>query len=673
MGIKNLPLQLNEAGKIKIGIKGKEATSENGKSFRMPQKLDHFRLVTTERDENGDFIIDANLQDKIITAGTGILNAEGNLVGIPIRLLYDGIDENFPSQYACYASGKLICSGNGEISTRRIDDFKKEHPCPCPRIAQGYEGKDKCKPMGKLTCIIDEAGLFGQAHTFRTTSMNSVVGITGGLKLLLASTKGRLAGLPLMLTLNAKHTSTPTGVQTLVYVVSVCYRGNMSALRQEVLMMIAQENQYQIGMDIPINPDHATVGIQPGSEEEQEFVEEFFPDAVVITESTKAAIKTATKEDVSNGTKQEQEQKTEQSEGCEESGQGNQVSDGSTGQDEDENDTATNDGNGTGGKCILKGRLLTEQGDNSSYAVLYNRFMVLLQDDKREEAAKMANRLTVKYLKTWFRKEQPGVVLPEGIKKPELLIELQKILDSVGQVLSHEAPVQIEPDPPIDMEDTGDTGDTIETVKAETGKADETEERHPFLVTLEAMESQKDVADAVSGFFHPVPINKTLGIPALIDLVAKEILLWATKKKDQPQPAQPGQGGVVFEHTEPPVPEPGHDQEPTEKPVTETLPLSRVAAPIDAPAIKKYPREFDAESGPVRKDQLRYLVQLKANLERQKLLVSTPQAWLVCVSYFLGEDNKPIDTAKNLTSAQCDTFIEMLELQLEKQEELIPF
>jgi len=651
MGIKNLPVQLNSAGLIKIGVKGEMVTSSGGVDFRKPQKLDHFLITTTERDENGDFIVDTELQNKILKGGTGRVNAAGNLIGIPIRLLYNDTDDNFPTQYACYASGKLVCSGDGEKSKKRLDDFTKEHPCPCARIAPGYEGKDRCKPTGKLTCIIDEAGLFGQAHTFRTTSMNSVRGILGGLELLKTATKGRLAGLPLMLTMNAKQTQTPSGAPTTVFVVSICYRGSMTELRQEVLTILAQEKQYLIGMD-DINTttlDPTTVGIQPGSEEEKEFVEEFFPDAVVIDEST---IKTVTKivEDTDvHSKRQGQEQEENKDKEREEGGQGNQVTDDPADQDREKDDPAPN--NGSNGKCLLVGRLFTSDVDGSSYAILYNKFMILLQDDKREEAAKVANRLTVQYLKTWFRKEQPQVVLPEGIKKPELLAALQAILEQPGPVLSHEAPVQVEPDPVVDPATTTDTGEDEE--QDSDSKVKVAEEVHPFISALSAMGNHKDVADAVSGFFEPVPINRTLDIPNLIAMVSREIerRAAATSEKETAGPV----GEVA------PAPAPQEQPKP-EQPDTEPV----------KPA-EKFPRAFDAESGPVKKEQLRYLVQLKANLEKQKLLVPTPQAWLVCVSYFLGENGKPLDTAKNLTSAQCETLIKMLELQLEKQEELIPF
>ena len=50
MGIKNLTPRLAEWGKIKIGAKGKMKTSNQGKQFAQPQKLDHFIITTMERD-----------------------------------------------------------------------------------------------------------------------------------------------------------------------------------------------------------------------------------------------------------------------------------------------------------------------------------------------------------------------------------------------------------------------------------------------------------------------------------------------------------------------------------------------------------------------------------------------------------------------------------------------
>lgn len=272
--IKNLVSQLNEAGKIKIGKKGKMITSKGGKEFRPPQKLDHFQITTTEKDENGDYIIDHALQNKLLR--TGIVNNDENLIGIPVRLIYNDVDKNFPNRYVSYVSGRLSCHGDGEKSKKRIDEFEKDHKCPCQRINQGYTGKDKCKATGTLMCVIDEAGLFGQAHTFRTTSMNSIKGIIGGIELLNQATGGKIAWLPLMLTLNEKNTTTPEGHNTKIYVVSLCFRGNIEDLRGEVLKLIETDKQYLIEMDATAkNPVPET-----NTEDEQDFVEEFFPSQI---------------------------------------------------------------------------------------------------------------------------------------------------------------------------------------------------------------------------------------------------------------------------------------------------------------------------------------------------------------------------------------------------------
>jgi len=235
---------------------------------------------------------------------------------------------------------------------------------------------------------------------------------------------------------------------------------------------------------------------------------------------------------------------------------------------------------------------------------------------------------------------------------------LQAILEQPGPVLSHEAPVQVEPDPVVDPATTTDTGEDEEQDNKEQNAAS-TEEVHPFLSALSAMGNHKDVADAVSGFFEPVPINRTLDIPNLIAMVSREIERRAAATSEKEAATEKATAGPVGEVA--PAPAPQGQPEPEQPDAEQVKPA------------EKFPRAFDAESGPVQKDQLRYLVQLKTNLEKLKLLQPTPHAWLTCVGYFLGEDGKPLDTAKLLTQKQCETFIAMLELQLEKQEDLIPF
>lgn len=297
MGIKNLPNRLNEAGKIKIGMKGEEITSKEGVAFRPPTRLDHFIITGTDKDANGDFVQDTVLMDKIKASGRGVVNAAGDLVGIPVRLLYEDTDLNFPTRYASYVSGKLSCTGDGATATKRLDDFKKEHPCPCERLNPEYDKKDKCKANGKLTVVIDEASLFGQAHVFRTTGINSVMGILGGIELIRTATKGHIAGLPLMLVVNNKSTTIPgAGTATTVQVVSLCYRGDMMALRQETIKLLKEDQQFLIGMD-SLQKEAYEMGrdVVVSEEEEPDFIDEFMPDARHISApATEPEIETKT-------------------------------------------------------------------------------------------------------------------------------------------------------------------------------------------------------------------------------------------------------------------------------------------------------------------------------------------------------------------------------------------
>ncbi len=392
--IKNLPRQLNEAGKIKIGKKGNMITSAKGKEFRPPKKLDHFQLVTTEKNTDGDYIVDIDLQNKIKDSKNGIVNKDGCLVGLPIRLLYNDTELNFPHRYVSYVSGKMSCHGDGEKARKRVDNFKAEHTCPCDRVVSGYQGQDKCKPTGTLTCVIDEAGLFGQAHKFRTTSMNTIKGILGGIELIKTATNGKIAGLPLMLTMNAKQTTTPQGIATTVYIVSICYRGSMSDLRTEVLQLMSTEKQYLLSMDSIEDKVRQEVEIVD-AEEEREFVEEFFPDAVTVEATVVEAAKEVKSTEPEPEAMVESKPESEPSEF-------KQVK---------ENETYKN---------------ILEPG--GTYAKIYESFTAETDIDK---AMTFANRLMKGNLLYWLVNTYPDIDFEQNIKKPEALELVRSVLESV--------------------------------------------------------------------------------------------------------------------------------------------------------------------------------------------------------------------------------------------------
>ena len=148
-----------------------------------------------------------------------------------------------------------------------------------------YDG-DKCKVNGALTCVIDEATLFGQVYRFRTTSINSVQGIIGGIELIKTATMGKIAGIPLMLVVDNKSTVIPaTGQATVIQVVSICYRGNMEALRANCLTLLENDKKFLIGMDA-LEKEARQLGyntVVPDSDD-TEFQEEFYPYSAIHIE-----------------------------------------------------------------------------------------------------------------------------------------------------------------------------------------------------------------------------------------------------------------------------------------------------------------------------------------------------------------------------------------------------
>jgi hypothetical protein len=107
MSIMGLIPSLMEVGKIKIGVKGAMMESTTGTEFRPPKKLDHFIITTNERDEHGDFRIDEPLMESLKKSKRAIKDASGNLIGIPVRLLYNDIDLNFQPKTTTTPDGSI--------------------------------------------------------------------------------------------------------------------------------------------------------------------------------------------------------------------------------------------------------------------------------------------------------------------------------------------------------------------------------------------------------------------------------------------------------------------------------------------------------------------------------------------------------------------------------------
>lgn len=281
MGIKNLMPGLVERGKIKIGMKGEERPKNGGGTFQLPTKLDHFLITTLARGDANNFVKDEKIH--------GMLGDKP--MSIPIRLLYDDIDLNFQTRYACYNGRQLWCSGDGETANRRkkgdADTIEVvQVDCTCERQEPTFTGKGKCKITGNLSVMIDGVESIGGVWKFRTTSYNSVVGILSSLSLIKRITGGPLAGVPLNMVLTPKSVTDPIqGSQQTIYVVSIEYAGTVDKLRatgHDQLLLQHQHNNRidQIESEArSLMLDAPEMYAAPDSEEDD--VAEFFPDEML--------------------------------------------------------------------------------------------------------------------------------------------------------------------------------------------------------------------------------------------------------------------------------------------------------------------------------------------------------------------------------------------------------
>lgn len=275
--IKNLVPRLAEVGKIKCGIKGRVIKSANKKEFMLPEKLDHFIVTTLERDAAGRLMNDVPLMNRLSQENE-------KLTELPIRLLYDDIDLNFPTRYALYSGNKCMCSGDGKDATWTVNDKgeTKAVECPCKRQDPAYQSKDKCKINGTLSCIIEGSEKLGGCYKFRTTSFNSVTNILSSLAFIKTLTGGRLAWIPLVLTLAPKSTTIPGSNQaTTVYCASIEFRGEVRALQELGYEVAKNQIEHKINMaNIEQDARQQRVEIHEDAQEAQDIQEEFYPENI---------------------------------------------------------------------------------------------------------------------------------------------------------------------------------------------------------------------------------------------------------------------------------------------------------------------------------------------------------------------------------------------------------
>jgi len=486
--VKNLAVRLNESGKIKIGEKGALVKSKNGAEFRQPSKFDYFKITTTEKGADENYLPDTVIMDEI-KKNPAFLNEAGNIVKIPIRLLYDADDLNFPVKYVSYMNGKMSCYGDGEESFKAIkDNFETPCKCPCPRSAPGYKGTDKCKLSGALTCVIDGSEYFGQTHTFRTTGVNSVSGILGSLHLIKNITNGKVARLPLLLVLSAKNTITPDGFPTKVYVASIWVNGTLNNCRTEALSLVQEEKQFLISMDDiettarKLSLDKLTID----EVEEKEFVEEFFPEArakdtTIVVAQVVAPVVAQAEPAIDPAPEVEpiKETATESSVPLVESTE-----------------------------CYLG------EFPVAGYAKVYEAF---LAEQDLEKAMAFAKRLRKENLQYWISTVYPDMDFSESAKKPELLELVESILASTLPVQAPETETEAPAQAPAPETEN------LETIKALILGSSDKIQAHPLLVHIAKATTRKEIADLVVKWFAPNPVDISQDTEDLVDMSIKRI------------------------------------------------------------------------------------------------------------------------------------------------------
>lgn len=228
MGIKNIILQLQRIGNIKMGFKGEPRKKKHGKgTYRLPQKLDHFMVTTMERDEKtDDWIVNEEFMEQVGEKPTSL----------PVFVPYDHIDLIFPREYAWWSGSRRHCQGNGEFALRTENEGDKpvQMKCPCDKL------DNECKPRGILNVILEGSGRIGGVHQLRTTSHNTIRNIVSSLSLIKSLTGGPLAGIPLTLTIQPMRVH-PKGQKNMItiYVAGLEYRANLTLPESEMEQLVA--------------------------------------------------------------------------------------------------------------------------------------------------------------------------------------------------------------------------------------------------------------------------------------------------------------------------------------------------------------------------------------------------------------------------------------------------
>ncbi len=246
--------------------------SEKGNEFLQPVKLNHFLITINTRGEDGNYIHDMDIMNKL----------GKNPTEIPVVLLYDDIELNFQTRYAIFRGKKCIMEGDGETwQYRQSDGSWKDGEKPVKQLDPKYTKSDRCKINGTLSVVIRCAKVVGGIWKFRTTGRNSILAILASLRLIQTLTSGHLAGIPLSLIVSPQLTTNPvTGNPISINVVNIVFKGDPEMLRERWLGLLQADRTYHERMGEIQATVRKYLNKAPNSfdEDATETIEEYYPE-----------------------------------------------------------------------------------------------------------------------------------------------------------------------------------------------------------------------------------------------------------------------------------------------------------------------------------------------------------------------------------------------------------
>ncbi len=187
-------------GRITMGH-AKQRT--DGKDGALPQKDDHFAITTLVQNSDRSWP-EHSLHKQY-------LGDKRKIESIPVRIAYDSMRLNITNRYSVFVTtgtevGRTLCSGDGEKARRVTEDGMKTIDCPRPEACE-YGTRNRCKSLTRAYFQIegqnDPMGVF----ILRTSGKATRDYLVEKLSQWHGGTRGKLAGMPLMLNIKVKSSS----------------------------------------------------------------------------------------------------------------------------------------------------------------------------------------------------------------------------------------------------------------------------------------------------------------------------------------------------------------------------------------------------------------------------------------------------------------------------------